>query len=189
MSEERHAGKPFRALGNKLRSVREAQKQSLAEVSGAVEIDDEMLEKIEAGEQRPSEDILMLIISHFGLQDDDATGLWELAGYTDGKSGDQRQAFELNQPIAMLMPMDARIVYTDMVHVMVNDFGVVMNFMQNNGNGSQPLAIARVGMSKEHAQSVLELLQKSLQPSTKHPKSLPAPVKAKEDKSKKQADK
>lgn len=176
MREERHLEKPFQALGNKLKSVREQQKQSMAEVSGAVEIDNDVLEKIESGEQRPSEDILLLMISHFDLKDEEAARLWELAGYSDTKSAsaEQRNIFDLNQPVAMLMPMDLRVVYTDMVHVIVNDFGVVMNFMQGTGQNNQPLAVARIGMSKEHAQSVLEILQQSLHQQKRTPKTLPS---------------
>jgi hypothetical protein len=62
----------------------------------------------------------------------------------------------------MVLPGDVRIVYTDMLHVSVNDYGVVMNFLQGSGPKNPPLAIARVGMSREHAKSVLEVLQKTL---------------------------
>ncbi len=72
----------------------------------------------------------------------------------------------------MVLPADARIVYTDMVHVMVNNYGVIMNFMQTAGPGSQPLAVSRIGMSREHAQSVLEVLQKTL--ALHNPKKLPS---------------
>jgi hypothetical protein len=71
--------------------------------------------------------------------------------------------------------MDIRVVYTDMVHVMVNDYGVVMNFIQNSGPNNQPLAVARVGMSREHAKSVVQILQQSLAQADQTPKSLPAP--------------
>ena len=62
-------------------------------------------------------------------------------------------------------PEDARIVYTDMVQVMVNNYGVIMNFMQGAGPQNQPLAVSRVGMSKEHAKSILELLRATLEQS------------------------
>ena len=55
----------------------------MAEVSGAVEIDEQSLQRIEQGKERPTEDILMLLINHFGMQDDDAANLWQLAGYDD----------------------------------------------------------------------------------------------------------
>jgi len=69
--------------------------------------------------------------------------------------------------------MDARVVYTDMAHVVSNKYGVTVNFMQSVGLAGQPLAVARVGMSREHAQHVLELLQKAL--TVPAPKLLPAP--------------
>jgi hypothetical protein len=49
-----------------------------------------------------------------------------------------------------------------MIQVMVNNYGVIINFMQGAGPANQPLAVSRVGMSKEHARSVLEVLQKTL---------------------------
>lgn len=172
MSEQRYTRKPYKALGVKLKAAREERRQSLAEVSGAVEIDTDVLETFEVGVERPSEDILLLLISHLDLKDDDATSLWELAGYSEDKNDTQSNSYELGQPIAMVIPMDQRIVYTDMVHVAVNNFGVVMNFMQTGGQNGQPLAIARIGMSKDHAQSVLEILQKSLSQSSRPPKML-----------------
>ena len=168
--------KPFKILGSTLKKMRETKRLSVAEVSGAVEIDANTLELYETGSQRPSEDILMLIISHLDLKDDEATKLWELAGYnSDNKHSDQ--TFELGQQVAMVMPMDARVVYTDMVHVMVNDYGVVMNFMQGAGPGNQPLAVARVGMSKEHAMSVIDVLQRSLNQPSAAPKMIPSSTK------------
>ena len=73
---------------------------------------------------------------------------------------------------------DSRIVYTDTVHVMVNNYGVVMNFLQNGSSGhTQPLAVARVGMSLEHARSVREVLQQTLDQSSRPAiiKALPKP--------------
>jgi transcriptional regulator with XRE-family HTH domain len=157
---------PYWALGIELKRARETRSQTLAEVSGAVEIDEAMLTSIEQGVERPSEDILMLLISYFDLHEEKAAKLWELAGYIDNQKNQQKTAqnniFEFAQPVTMLMPMDLRVVYTDMVHVMANDFGIVMNFMQAGGSNGQPLAVARVGMSKDHAKSVLDILQKTL---------------------------
>lgn len=152
---------PYQKLGSKLKAARELRKESLAEVSGAVEIDSSALEGYERGEQRPSEDVLMLLVSYFDINEAEAGRLWDLAGYADPHADTTQNIMDMPQ-IAMLMPMDARIVYTDRVHVMVNNYGVVMNFMQTSPASSQPLAVARVGMSREHAQSVLEVLQKTL---------------------------
>lgn len=187
---EKQPNQPYRSLGTRLKKMREKLQESLAEVSGAVEIDIEMLTAIELGSDRPSEDILLLLISHFGIKEDEATKLWELAGY------DQQQVPFVNmmneedgstKPSVLVMPNDARINYTDMVHVMVNNYGVVMNFMQGAGPNNQPMIVARLGMSKDHAKSVLEVLQKTLEQDTQ--KSLPSPDAKKRQQRQKKSDK
>lgn len=148
------ADNPYKTIGWHLKFARQQRKQSLAEVCGAVEIDNEMLAKIENGEQRPSEDILLLLISHFGLDDNEATSLWELAGYSNSDDASDKR-------LSVTVPHDLRVIYTDMIHVSVNDYGVIMNFMQS-APGNRSMAVSRVGMSKKHARSVLEILQKTL---------------------------
>lgn len=164
---------PFEPLGKLLRRLRVSRQESLAEVSGAVEIDIDTLNDFESGSTRPNEDILMLLISHFDIKEGEAEKLWDLAGYD--KTVQSAAVADATNQMVMVTPEDLKIVYTDMVHVAVNRYGVIMNFMQ--GTGGQPLAIARVGMSREHAQNVLEILQKSLQ--SPQPKELPAPRKNK----------
>ncbi len=172
------ADNPYKTLGWHLKFAREQLKESLAEVSGAVEIDTETLQKIERGDERPSEDVLLLLISHFGLEDAEATSLWDLAGYSQAEDKETT-----NQQLGG-QPMDLRIVYTDMLHVSVNDYGVVMNFLQSSGLGNQPLAVSRVGMSKEHARYMIEILQNSLnsKPQVKKSKLLQSPKKLKRQK-------
>lgn len=171
---------PFKTLGARLRGMRESLRESLAEVAGSVEIEIDMLTSIEQGSNRPSEDILLLLISHFAVKEDEATKLWELAGYDQSDTGIINLASDADGAIknsVMVMPVDARIMYTDMAHVMINNHGVVMNFMQSAGPNNQPLVVSRLGMSREHAESLLELLQQTLsQPTEAEPqKSLPEP--------------
>jgi transcriptional regulator with XRE-family HTH domain len=166
---------PFKTLGGQLKRLREKRQESLAEVSGAVEIDPDVLQAFEQGNERPAEDILLLLISHFATKDEVASKLWELAGYDREELPMQYDGNTANEDLkngTATMAQNTPIVYTDMVHVMVNNYGVVMNFMQTAGNGNQPVAISRIGMSREHAQSVLEILQKTL--SLSDPKSLPS---------------
>jgi transcriptional regulator with XRE-family HTH domain len=154
---------PFRPLGRRLKALRDRANESLAEASGAVEIDVKLLASYELGQSRPSEEILLLLISHFGVRDDDAVNLWELAGYgnervfiTNNNSNDdsQQNSTDPNN--------NNRILFTDTVDVVVNNYGVVMNFMQGMGPNSKPVTISRVGMSREHAKSVLHILQVTL---------------------------
>ena len=173
---ERPQRTPYQSLGNTLKRVREKCKETLAEVSGAVEIDVQTLEYIEAGHDRPSEDILLLLISHFGMREDEASELWDLAGYDQSVlpfPGISSQEDSVPKQSIIILPVDNRISYTDTVHVMVNNYGVVMNFMQGAGQAGQPMVVARLGMSREHAQSVLDLLKRTLEQSEQ--KSLPAP--------------
>lgn len=171
---------PYRLFGDELKKLRAKAARTPAEVSGAVEIEEARLQQYESGEQRPSEDILLLLIQHFDLKDKQANDLWKLAGY----SGQPDEALyfmndEVGNPQQVTVgvtPHDARIVYTDMIQVMVNNYGVIVNFMQGAGPGNQPMAVSRVGMSKEHAQSVIDVLQRTLDQAENPPaqKQLPA---------------
>lgn len=167
MSEEKH--RPHLRLGKKIKYYREEAKESIAEVSGAVEIDTHTLIEIECGKVLPSEDILLLLISHFEIEDDAAVSLWELAGYD--KQRDKAKVLDqsTNQQVFMVVPTDNRILYSDKTDIAVNDAGVVLSFQQS-GNSSQP--IARVGMSKQQAEATLDLLQRALHP---QPKLLQSP--------------
>lgn len=165
------ADHPYKTIGWHLKFAREQLKESLAEVSGAVEIEETTLVQIENGERRPSEEILLLLISHLNLEDAEATSLWELAGY-DREETDFAQSSQTSSPV----------VYTDAVDATVNDYGVVLEFMQGSGPGNRLSPVARVGMSKEHAKHLLNVLHNTLNQSnqTKTAKKLlPSPKKRK----------
>jgi transcriptional regulator with XRE-family HTH domain len=154
---------PFITLGRHLKYVREQSQQSLAEVSGAVEIDEQTLEKIEAGQERPAEDILLLLISHLGVQDREAVQMWELADY-DADMPEHIKPDEVLQSgksVVMLMALDMRTIYSDGLDVGVNQAGLTLNFTQAAGN-DQVTPVARVGMSVEQAEQVLYSLQQAV---------------------------
>lgn len=172
----------FRPLGRQLKALRDKAKETLAEASGAVEIDVRQLANYELGQSRPSEDILLLLISHFGAKDDEALRLWELAGY----HVDKIPVVQLETVDKQIVSADNRILFTDIVDVVVNNYGVVMNFMQSGSPSSPPVPVAKVGMSREHAKSVLQILQITLNQTErgvqKLPKKIIAPEKKNEDK-------
>jgi transcriptional regulator with XRE-family HTH domain len=157
---------PFVALGKHLKFVREQSRQSLSEVSGAVEIDEAMLERIEAGKERPAEDILLLLISHFGVQDQEAIQLWELANY-DGEIPDQIRQDNSNfqsstKPIVMLVAMDMRTLYSDGLDIQCTKAGITLNYTQSAGRQAKAMPIARIGMSYEQAERVVDAMQRAL---------------------------
>ncbi|MGH7156831.1 MAG: helix-turn-helix domain-containing protein [Candidatus Saccharimonadales bacterium] len=156
---------PYKPLGKYLKDLRTKANESLAEASGAVEIDVRELAGYELGKKRPSEDVLLLLISHFGAKDEEAVKLWEMAGYGMEKIPASRMA---SSESALAQPASAnQILFTDIVDIMVNNYGVVMNFMQG-GAGSNTNSVAKVGMSREHAKSVLKILEHTLSQTEKN---------------------
>lgn len=173
-------------LGSHLKYVREQLHESVAEVSGAVEIDETDLANIEQGLTRPSEDVLMLLISHYDMQDQEAVQLWELAGY----SSDSAPVTKLNlddlassgKQMVMLLAMDMRTMYSDGLDVAINQAGLTLTFTQAGGKNKR-MPVARIGMSYEQAREVISTLQTALIKAAylKNPRGLPHPRSA-EDK-------
>lgn len=170
-------------LGQKLKTIRQQLQETIDDVSGAVEIDRDSLERIERGVERPAEDILLLLINHFGMKDKEANALWLLAGY-ELPNVEQEQVEDLiERNLVVVMALDPRIMYSDGVQITVNNSGVVMNFSQ--GMGNRQLTTGRIGMSREQAWNVLRVLQDTLQASERQqlPPSTPIdkPSKRKSD--------
>lgn len=155
---------PFISLGKHLKYVREQSRQSLAEVSGAVEIDEHQLERIEAGMERPHEDVLLLLISYFGVKDREAVQLWESAEY-ESDMPDEIKTTDLtnpdNKPSVMLLAVDMRAIYSDGLDIAVNPAGLTLNFTQSHSK-ADPVPVARIGMSLQQAETVVDALQRAL---------------------------
>lgn len=182
MQDSKHTP-PYKTLGTHLKYLRERNSETLAEVSGAVEINEDILDRIEQGAERPTEDILMLLISHFNMQDTESVMIWELAGYDRRSNPDVinlnlQDEIQSNKPMVMLLAIDIRTQYTDGIEVAVNNAGAVLTFTQAGSMGhAQP--IAKVGMSLQQAEVVSHALSQALLHARYHrPKGLPAPRKS-----------
>jgi len=151
---------PYETLGSQLRHLRERNRESIAEVSGAVEIDAAELDNIESGAERPSEDILLLLISHF----DKAAELWQLAGYDRQEEEREHEttAQSNGRQQTLMVMIDPRVMYSDSVEVAANSKGVVLNFSQAAGQNGQALTVSRIGMSHEQAKLVMGVLHQAL---------------------------
>lgn len=160
MSENKQ---PFVNLGNHLKYLREQSHQTVAEVSGAVEIDEKILLSIEAGNTRPDEEILLLLFNHFQIKDREAVQLWELADYDSEIPEQIRTDVDINgqKPMVMLIAPDGRTIYSDGVEIITNQAGVTINFTQMQ-SPNQAASVARVGMSTDQAHEVLQTLEKAL---------------------------
>lgn len=163
--------KNYVALGARLKFLREQWQQSVHDVCETLEIDENTLRALEAGKLAPTNELLDMLISHFLLTEDQAQDLRELAeDQREDAEGNLSGAVEdmLNKQFVMLMPVDTRTVYTDSMHAVVNENGVVLQFMQQTGNNGQQIPVSRVGMSREHAERVIEVLQNTLKHHDEH---------------------
>jgi transcriptional regulator with XRE-family HTH domain len=182
---------PFKSLGIQLKELRQKLQETVAEVAGAVEIDESALNLIEQGSERPSEDILMLLISHFGMHEDEATNLWVLAGYDQPQDDNEVDSTDdtANHSVVVMMTIDTRILYSDQATISADKNGVVLNFLQASNVARQPqqLPIARVGMSYDQAHELLHILQNTMSKAAmiRQPKGLPAPRQSMQRKPKK----
>jgi len=158
---------PYRAFGAKIKHFREQWKQSVSEVSGTLEIDEIFLHDIESGKTLPTDNQLDMIINHFLLTIEQAEELRTLAQsnvdhIADGLIGGVEDM--LMKQLVMYMPVEQRVVYTDGMNVTVNRHGVVLQFTQNSAGGPKLKSnvVCQVGMSREHAEKVVEVLKKTL---------------------------
>jgi transcriptional regulator with XRE-family HTH domain len=165
MNEQSSKKNPYHLLGFQLRNIREKNKQTIDQVSGAVEVDAGLLKKFESGLKLPDEDILSLLISHFDLRNDEAKKIWQLAGY-DGfvDNFNFEPPVNTNQvPTIVIVPFDNKIVYSDLVQMTANNYGLVLNFLQaSTQKNNQPQLVSRIGMSKEHAADIVKMLSDAL---------------------------
>jgi transcriptional regulator with XRE-family HTH domain len=156
MSESRPKP-PFATLGDQLKHIREQARQTLAEVSGAVEIDQNTLERIENGQERPAEDVLALLINYFDMSDRQADRLWDLAGYT---ASNPTSTVPDQKSLVLLLALDTRTLYSDGLDINCNQAGMTLTFTQSGQPEAQP--VARIGLSYEQAANVSEALQRAL---------------------------
>lgn len=173
---------PFAKLGNKLKTARQSMQETLAEAAGAVEINEDELRSIERGVSRPSEEILMLLIQHFGVHEEEAVKLWELAGYDKESESDSDPETMITKTIVMAITMDPRIVYSDHVQVNGSKNGIIFNFMQPSIGPMSSMPVARVGMSRDQGWQMLRILNDTLNQLDKNdePKLLPPTTQANE---------
>jgi transcriptional regulator with XRE-family HTH domain len=170
---------PYKSLGLYLKRIRNKYRRSIEDVCGAVEIDMDSLIRIESGKDKPPEELLEQLINLYQMDDQDALELWSLAGYDVNDLivedvVDPLISQSIPSNIIMLLAIDQRTMYSDALDIHYDSNGLVLNFKQNAGQ-SQPLSVAKLGMSYEQAEKVYQTLQKVL---LRHkflsgPKSLP----------------
>ncbi|MEX2014955.1 MAG: hypothetical protein WD885_03380 [Candidatus Saccharimonadales bacterium] len=171
---------PYRAFGAKIKHFRQQWKQSVSDVSGTLEIDEIFLKDMESGKVLPNENQLDMIINHFLLTNEQADELRSLTQMQNDQNAENLIGGVedmLMKQLVMYMPVDQRVIYTDGMNVTVNRHGVVLQFTQNTGANEKTKSniVCQVGMSREHAEKVVQVLKKTLSEHDKNhkPKYLP----------------
>jgi|SRR3989344_811078 len=165
-----------RELGKKIKSYRLLQKESITSASKTMGINRTYLSKLENGHIKPSLDVLNLLVKHYSLSQQESRLLSNLANH--GGGGLMLENFErkeeprmeekiipepnLSQGVQVNVSDKTPVLYTDSVFVTSSQYGVVFDFAQNMASTKQQNIVARVGMSREHAEALLKVLHERL---------------------------
>ncbi len=154
----------LKELGIAVRAYRVAAGESVEELADATELSSELLQKIEAGLQKPTIGALEMLGRHYSLRDSEVRRLLELAGHNskDFELDLEQADIDLRKLTSQYDVLFAPIFYTDMVNVVSNQYGVTINFIQNANGEDKPVVVSRVGMSHQHAESIIQVLQESV---------------------------
>jgi len=157
MKDSSMDSKPYQQLGEQLRNHRISTKETIAEASNALELEEKVLESYESGLDRPDEELLFMLINHYRLQERNANKLWELAGYETHFNDDDalEEAMLAAKQLIMVIASDNRTLYTDGVNIDCTKTGIQLSFTQSIGQ-NKTINIARVGMSFEQANQVIK---------------------------------
>ena len=162
MSSDNNPINPYKSLGNKIKKSRILNNMELIEVSEAIEIEVNILKKIESGMLRPDEDILELLITYLNIEDNEADKLWELAGY-ESESVEEPKEINLTKGIVMMLSplVNDKASYSDFLDVHYDKSGIVLHFKQVSGQ-KKPVDVAKVGVSYSQAQEIIRTIQRVL---------------------------
>ncbi len=67
-----------------------------------------------------------------------------------------------NNPSINLNPENTKILYTDMIYININEDGTTLDICQKVGPTEQFHVVARIGMSRSHAEKLATELSRTL---------------------------
>ena len=179
----------YTKFGTRIKALRELKNENITEAAKGLGIDRSYLSKLEKGRLKPSKNVLNLLSSYFSLKQEEAVELWTLGGYPIDASGivtlgenfstgvkaysrrgvmtvedktNQNQSSQ-NKGVEITVPQNTAILYSDSAFVTTSPYGVVFDFAQTMGPTNKQTVVARVGMSQQHAEALLKVLEKRLQ--------------------------
>lgn len=162
---------------------------SLRELSKQTGIDTAILNKIENGLRVPTEQQISQLKSALKLSDSEVRALENLRNVRethipissddltkfnneggDNAMPDFTQVSPKNPELQINVPADVKVLYSDAIFFTINDYGIVLDFAQSMGTTNQRNVVTRIGLSKKHAQDLINKLSGLLQTDLKKEK-------------------
>jgi transcriptional regulator with XRE-family HTH domain len=157
--------------------------ETVTDAAKALDVSRTYLSRLEHGFERPSLLMVQKFISHYSLSVMESTELLQLVGYRSGAVAAHEIPIKedfpnmktdfVNQPQAqpqinaagfqVNLPGNTPVLYTDSAFATSNKWGLVLDFAQSMGPTNQQTIVARVGMSKAHAEALAQLILKKLE--------------------------
>lgn len=166
--------KNFIDFGRKIRAYRVSKDKSLSDVASSLGIDRTYLSKLENGHLQPSKKLLEKIIQYYDLNKSESSELYKAVGY--GEKGinmniegegvtrmeDKIPGSEIakDSGAEVNVPANMPVLYTDSIFITSNPYGTTIDFATRLGTTNKHQVVARIGMSTQHLEKFIEILQK-----------------------------
>lgn len=152
----------FSRVGKKIREFRMRNNDTLVELAKFLNMDVGNLSKVETGKRGLPPETLNKIADKYKLSPDDRTQLFVASGYSRGGEGvyknmnqeENRQVKTQNFNVPNNLP----VLFSDSIGLTSSKFGLVFDFGQRVGPTDQVNIVARIGLSKEHAEALIQVL-------------------------------
>lgn len=167
----------MQTMGELFKQMRIERGDTLDTVAEAVELGAGELLEIEEDALLPSGEMVEVLASYYNLDADLTSAMLEIVsngelrtslyqkedGMSESKDKQNDKDSSADKPKQLRINLDAstRVLYSDMVQIHENEVGVVLNFIQTDP-GNQGYVVSRIGMSKQQAAKLSELLKRNL---------------------------
>lgn len=154
----------FSQIGKAIRLYRTRNNDTLSNLAEYLGIDIGNLSKIETGKRKAPEQVLHKIAERYRLNPLEKNDLYISSGYPHYKEVNYlyMEQNQNAQQVNVQVPGNLPVLFSDVAGVTSSPFGLVFDFGQRVGSTNQVNVVARVGVSKEHAEALLKVLADKL---------------------------
>lgn len=155
------------ALAKQIRQLRLSSDLTLEQLAEKVNVHWTFLSKIEKGTRKPNVKLIKSLAKVFSLDEQEYQTLihqlsQDLRKGVNYKMEDENAANQNQKVLNLNVPQSLAVLYSDSAVVNSNAHGIVLSFAQILGNTNTHNVVARVGISLQHAKSLLKALSKEV---------------------------